>query len=233
MNDEQRAIKKWVPCCRAKGAGSRGSALRSEERIMNASYTFKVPSWLDRVCTCPLMVYRKLKYGYDFRRIYLGEGEWTIVEPADFYRFGHHKWHLRGNRKKFYAIRDIKTGPGRTKPLSLHREIMNKPKGILVDHKNCDTLDNRRDNLRLATHSQNAQNVPKRKNTSSRFIGVCFNKRYKKWYAFIGYEGKKIWLGSFDNEIDAARAYDAAARKYYGEFARLNFPSEPKPALRG
>jgi hypothetical protein len=179
------------------------------------------------------MVYRRHKYGYDFRRINLGDDEWTIVEPADYYRFGHLNWHLRGNRRKFYAVRDIKTGPGRTKPSSLHREIMNKPKGFLVDHKNNCTLDNRRANLRIATRSQNAQNVPKRKNTSSRFIGVCFNKRYKRWYAFIGYERGKRWLGSFDNEIDAACAYDTAARKYYGEFAKVNFSNEPKPTLMG
>ncbi|MCJ7730442.1 MAG: HNH endonuclease [Sedimentisphaerales bacterium] len=190
-----------------------------------ATIQIKVPNWLDKICAWPMMVYRRHKYGYDFRRIYLGDDEWTIVETVDYYRFGHLKWHLKGNRgKKFYAVRDAKTGHGRTKISSLHREIMNRPKGVLVDHKNCDSLDNRRANLRLATRAQNAQNTPKRENTSSRFIGVCYNKRYKKWYAFIGYEGGKRWLGSFDNEIDAACAYDTAARKYYGEFARLNSP---------
>jgi hypothetical protein len=170
------------------------------------------------------MVYRKLKYGYDFRRIYLGDGEWTIVDVDIYYRLGNLKWYLKGNRgTKFYAVRSVKIGIGRTKMLSLHREIMNQPKGVLVDHKNNCSLDNRRANLRLATPSQNAQNAPKRKNTSSRFIGISFDKRRKKWRASISYKGKRIWLGYFDNEIDAALAYDAAARKYYGEFARLNF----------
>jgi hypothetical protein len=180
------------------------------------------------------MMYRKLKYGYDFRRIYLGDDEWAIVEPADYYRLGHLKWHLKGSTaKKFYAVRDVKTGPGQTRQLGLHREIMNEPKGLLVDHKNNDSLDNRKANLRPATRSQNRQNVPKRKNTSSRFIGVSYSKEEKKWRARITYKGKRIHLGWFDNEIDAARAYDAAARKYYGEFAKVNFPAEQKPALKG
>jgi hypothetical protein len=101
---------------------------------------------------------------------------------------------------------------------------MNPPRGFLVDHKNLNTLDNTRTNLRLATRSQNMFNRNKIKsNTSSRFRGVCFDKRRKKWCAYITVEGKRIWLGTFDNEIDAAMAYDAAAKKYHGEFARLNF----------
>ncbi|MGD0552829.1 MAG: HNH endonuclease [Sedimentisphaerales bacterium] len=183
-----------------------------------------IPNWLDRIFTWPLMLYRRRKYGYAYRRIYLGEGEWTTVEPADFYRLGHFKWHVEGNGKRLYAVRDVKTGPGLTKLLSLHREIMNQPKGFLVDHKNCNPLDNRRANLRLATRSQNCRNVPKRKNTSSRFIGVSFHIIYKKWCAYIHHNRKKISLGYFDNEIDAAKARDIAAKKYHGEFARLNFP---------
>jgi hypothetical protein len=103
---------------------------------------------------------------------------------------------------------------------------MDAPKGLLVDHRNLNGLDNRRSNLRLATHGENNQNKRKRKGASSRYIGVSFEKRIKKWSARIMYKGKAIWLGNFKNEIDAALAYDKAARKYYGEFARLNFPEE-------
>jgi hypothetical protein len=172
------------------------------------------------------MAYRRWRYGYSFRRIYLGEGEWTIVDSADYYRLGNFKWHIKGNGKKFYVVRSAKNGPGRTKLLGLHREITNAPKGLLVDHRNGNTLDNRKANLRLATASQNMQNVQKKKNTSSRFIGVSFIKSAGRWAAQIRAKGKDRWLGTFDFEIDAAHAYDEAAKKYYGEFARLNFPEK-------
>jgi len=182
----------------------------------------------------PLMLYRYLNFGYTFRKIYLGDGEYTIVEPADYYRFGHLKWHLKGsNAKKFYAVRDVKTGPGKTRQLGLHREIMNEPKGLLVDHHNGNSLDNRMANLRTATWAQNNQNRKKQQNTSSKYKGVSFNKRYKKFGAYIRVNGKNLYLGWFLNEIDAARAYDAAAMKYYGDFAKVNFPDEHKPAVKG
>jgi hypothetical protein len=104
---------------------------------------------------------------------------------------------------------------------------MNEPEGFFVDHKNDNSLDNRAANLRPATRSQNRQNVPKRKNTSSQFIGVSFSKEEKKYRARITFKGKRIHLGWFANEIGAGKAYDAAARKYYGPDAKVNFPAEP------
>ncbi|MCJ7777394.1 MAG: AP2 domain-containing protein [Sedimentisphaerales bacterium] len=192
--------------------------------ITHVNVSLKIPVWLDRICTWPVMAYRRCKFGYSFRRIDLGEGEWTIVEPDDYYRLKNFKWFLSGNGTKFYAARSIKIGPGQTKIVRLHREIMNPPPGLLVDHRNGNGLDNRRANLRPATHSQNMYNKPKTKSkTSSRFIGVTFNKGRRKWETRIYYQKRKIWLGRFDDEIDAARAYDKAALEYHGEFARLNF----------
>jgi len=189
--------------------------------------SFKIPIWLDRIYTWPLMVYRLLKYGYSFRKIDLGEGLWTIVEPLDYYRFGCFKWTINGNGIKFYAVRYARIGPGKTKTLRLHREIMNPPKGLLVDHRNLDSLDNRRANLRIATHSQNQCNKIKTKfKTSSKFVGLSRNKSRGAWDVRLKHHGKNLWIGRFDNEIDAAKAYDAAAKKYHGEFARLNFPEK-------
>ncbi|MGA2323997.1 MAG: HNH endonuclease [Sedimentisphaerales bacterium] len=193
---------------------------------MKINLTIGIPVWLDFIFTCPLLAYRLLRYGYTYRRIYLGEDEWTILDQQDYYRFGNLKWTISGNGKKFYATRFLKIAPGKTKTLSLHRAIMNAPKGLVVDHINGESLDNRRANLRLATQSQNSCNKRKRKNTSSQFRGVSFYKPQGVWNAYINVAGKRIQLGYFDSEIEAAKAYDAAARKYHGEFARLNFPEE-------
>jgi len=191
---------------------------------MKVNLTIGIPSWLDRLFVWPVMLCRLWKYGYSYRRIYLGEDKWTIVDMQDYYRYSNLKWFVCGTGTKFYAAREIITGPGRTKTLSLHREIMNEPPGLLVDHRNGDGLDNRRENLRLATNSQNGCNKAKKKNTSSQFIGVSFHKKAGKWAAVIRKKGKKTWLGYYDCEIEAAKAYDEAAKKYHKEFARLNFP---------
>jgi len=197
---------------------------------MKVNLTIWIPKWLDFIFIYPLLTYRLLHYGYSFRKIYLSEGEYAIVDQEDYCRFGAFKWCATGDNECVYAARIIKkTVAGRVKAVYLHREIMRPPRGLLVDHRNNNTLDNRRANLRLATHSQNACNSNSRidkSKTVSRFRGLVFLKRKKKWGARIGYQGKVMWLGLFTNEIDAALAYDRAAIKYHGEFAKLNFSEE-------
>jgi hypothetical protein len=198
---------------------------------MRVNLTIGIPIWLDMLFAWPVMVYRKWKYGYSYRRIYLGEGFWTILDRQDYYRFGCFKWEVSGENNVFYAVRNIKADPSRTATVRLHRLIMNAPKGVLVDHRNNDSLDNRKANLRLATHSQNSWNSRRDKsNTLSRYRGVSFSKRKQKWFAAIRVKGKRVWLGYFDDEIAAAHAYDHAARKYHKEFASLNFPDAATPS---
>lgn len=120
------------------------------------------------------------------------------------------------------------TTPGVKKCLYLHRIIANAPKGIRVDHKNLNKFDCRRSNLRLATGVQNCQNVPKRLLrgvATSKFKGVWFDKKNSAWCSMIrppNWGNKRAWLGRHKSEIAAARAYNAAAKKYFGEFAYLN-----------
>ena len=186
----------------------------------------RVFNLFDLIFVCPLLLYRQFKFGFTFRKIYLGEGEWTFVSPFDYYRLKNLNWYLGGNGKEFYAFRNIKIGPGKTKMVSMHRQLMDPPPHLLVDHRNGVSLDNRRSNLRLATQSQNMQNRAKKLNVSSKFIGVCFDKKRGKWKAQIKTGGENIFLGRFDNEEEAARVYNIAAKKYHGEFAKLNFSEE-------
>jgi hypothetical protein len=191
---------------------------------MKLHLTINVPNWLDRIFTFPLLTWRLHYYGYPFRRIPLTEGKFTIVDPQDFYVFNNFQWCAVKHKSLFHAVRLINGSNNITKIVSLHTEMMNPPKGLVVDHRNRDGLDNRRANLRLATHSQNRCNTNRSKvGCSSQYRGVYWHKQKKCWRAHLQYEGKWIWLGRFDSELDAARAYDNAARKYHGEFARLNF----------
>jgi DUF971 family protein len=100
------------------------------------------------------------------------------------------------------------------------------PEGLLIDHRNHNGLDNRLTNLRPATPAQNIQNARKQKpRTTSKYKGVDFVKPTGKYRARIAVDGQRLFLGSFANQLDAARAYDEAAKKYFGIFACLNFDS--------
>ena len=106
----------------------------------------------------------------------------------------------------------------------LHQEIIQVPKGMLIDHINHNPTDNRCANLRAATHSQNICHRRKRSDAKySKYKGITWRKDIRKWVARVTFEKKGIHLGFFKNEIEAAKAYDEAAKIYHGEFACLNF----------
>jgi len=126
----------------------------------------------------------------------------------------------------FYTLRRVPTGkPGNQKFVYMHQEVIEMDNGMVVDYINHDGMDNRKANLRAASYSRN---LCHRKNRSgakhSKYKGIYWRKKNRKWKAMITFEKKRIHLGYFRNEIEAAKAYDRAARKYHKDFASLNFP---------
>lgn len=150
--------------------------------------------------------------------IELSKGKQAIVDDKDFNQLNRWKWHFDG----LYATRDEPRINGKHgKKVYMHRQIMNFPKE-LVDHKNQDKLDNRRSNLRLSNKSQQMFNCFKRKTNTSGYKGVTWDKARDKWYAQIEVNGKRIFLGRYKIVVEAAQAYDRAARKYAKDFASIN-----------
>lgn len=151
----------------------------------------------------------------------------AIVDDEDYERVSQLKWHLKPGRHTFYAIASTgKTKRKNNKPLRMHRFVLPSTTAKVIDHINRNGLDNRKSNLREATMAQNTVNSgPNRLNTSG-FKGAYYDKRDKYWLAAIKHNNKFIRIGSYDSAEEAARAYDAEAKRLLGEFAWLNFPLE-------
>jgi hypothetical protein len=185
----------------------------------------EIPRWLEPIAVRLLLIWRQLRFGYAFRRIPLTQHQYAIVDPDDYPRLAKYKWHATKGRNTYYAQRKVWNGK-KELTIRLHRQVLNVPETLLVDHINRNGLDNRKANLRPATHWQNACNSPKFRPTKSRskYRGVTWHKRKNKWCARIRVKGQTKSLGYFDDEVGAAGAYDEAARRHHGEFAALNFP---------
>jgi len=162
------------------------------------------------------------------KEIELSQGMVALVNDADYAELAQHRWCANRIGGNFYAVRNGPRTDGHRARIYLHRIILGAPPDMGVDHINGDGLDNRRNNLRLATKSQNGANrTHKQRGTTSRFLGVRWHKRSGKWHAEIQVNGKQKTLACFDSEIDAALAYNEAALELHGEFASINDLDNP------
>jgi len=158
-----------------------------------------IPSWFERPIVFFLLLYRWARYGYLFRRIKLTLGQYALVDPEDYERINKYKWNAYRGYSSYYSKRKIynrKNGTERT--VYMHRWLIDAPKGMMVDHINHNGLDNRKENLRLATRAENSRYSQKTKNKfSSDYKGVHYIKKVKRWRTMITFEDKTIYIGQF------------------------------------
>jgi hypothetical protein len=165
--------------------------------------------------------------------IHLTQGQVAVIDEATLPIAVLFRWTAQkssGNRRKYYVVANGRDGEGRRVRLHLHRLVADAPQGLDVDHWDGNTLNNRLNNLRVCSESQNLGNSRRSRNNTSGFKGVASCKRGGPWKSYIWRNGRSECLGRFDDAEAAARAYDDAARETFGEFARVNFPVEGEMA---
>lgn len=163
----------------------------------------------------------KYEYFDDYIRCTVPSGRSFIFDIEDIPIVCQYKWSVTEDG---YALGMHKHT---NEQIKLHRLLLKNPPTV-IDHINGKPWDNRKSNLRAVTQHQNTLNSAKPKSNTTGYKGVCFDRRRNKYMAHIHPNGETKFLGYFDNPIEAAIAYDMAALKYYGEFARLNFPVKNK-----
>jgi len=171
------------------------------------------------------------------KEIKLNHGYVALVDDEDFDFLNQFKWRVRLGRKNesLYAIRWGDKDNGKKPLLRMHRVVMNLfDKNLQIDHIDHNGLNNQKGNLRVCTNAENQRNRKPNKNGTSKYKGVCFyvskvkgknGKIYEwsRWLSDITINRKSIRIGYFNTEESAAKAYDKAAKKHFGEFANLNF----------
>ena len=161
--------------------------------------------------------------------IELTQGFVAKIDDDDYELVSRYKWRVKINKYRYsvkhYAFTQESRKIG-AKGIYMHRLIMDAKKGQDIDHKNHNSLHNRKDNLRECSRSENLANQRKTRG-KSKYKGVIWNKQYQQWQAQICIKQKRIKIGIFATEELAARAYDGKARELFGEYACVNFPKHP------
>ncbi len=158
------------------------------------------------------------------KTIPLTRGLLALVDDSDFEALSHFRWHAIGNRSRYtnYAAANSHDPKPLRRTILMHRQIMNPPDGMVVDHIDGNGLNNQRSNLRILTQSQNLGRASLCAANTSGFKGVTFDRQTGRWKASIQSNGKMINIGRFDDIAEAARARDEMAIKIYGEYAYKN-----------
>lgn len=154
----------------------------------------------------------------------LTRGYVALVDPEDFERLSSLKWTVQCQGRLRYAYRNVRQPDGKLRPLYLHRLILDAPPGLTVDHINGDGLDNRRQNLRLATHADNCCNRRYHHLSKHGYIGLS-SQTAGRFFARVIFQGKTYRTKTFGSAIEASIARDGLAKQLHGEFAVLNHPA--------
>ncbi len=159
----------------------------------------------------------------DIVKIKLTRGQFGYCDLEDWEKFKHIKWWADPGKSKttFYINGEIKI-KGKKKHTRLHSLLFEVPKGFVINHKDHDGLNCCRSNLEICTYQQNASYCLKRQNNKSGFKGVSWRKDIEMWRSRITVNFKAITIGHFENKIDAAKAYNEAAKKFFGIYSVLN-----------
>lgn len=154
----------------------------------------------------------------------MSQGQFAIVDAASFDWLNQWNWTAvwDDQTQSYYATRGITRPSGKQKTILMHRLIAGDPDGKIVDHKDHDTLNNRRKNLRAVSDAESNWNRRIRKDSTSGATGVTWNSRDRLWYARLGVNGKRLHLGNFKTKEEAISAYSTAAIEHHGAFADLN-----------
>lgn len=153
--------------------------------------------------------------------IELTKGGYALVDEDDYEYLNQYKWRREDNHQQQYAARTYINERGVKSTIRMHQVVSGYD---MTDHINGDGLDNRKDNLRPCDYNQNVWNRSKPSNNTTGYKGV--SRRGNRYVSGITHSGKSIYLGSFGTPIEAAKAYDTAARIYFGEYANINFKKE-------
>ncbi|WP_257064257.1 HNH endonuclease [Priestia megaterium] len=152
----------------------------------------------------------------------IGEGLVAFVDDDIYEQIKDYKWSARNDGQGRIYARRRWIENGKWKEISLHRFVMGDPTGMIVDHRDGNTLDNTRSNLRVCSHAENMRNRKKHSKKSSKYKGVSFNNKHQKFVAMIKLNNKHHYIGTFNNEKEAALAYNNKALELHGEYANLN-----------